>query len=155
MHGSSSTATPVFSIEIRNHLRVHWEATVVILVGRSLSLLSLFYSYGSCPGSASRLAFQTMPNAYGHYANLVARHPHLKSLQPLNVSPPDIRDRNGSIIPPWVDYSLKHANQMPVFVTVKLRLWFIFLSNHQCHMFCCCLKYLPGGRSLPRLKKKG
>ena len=60
-----------------------------------------------------------MPDPYGRYANLMARHPHLKST---TVNPPNIRDRNGALILPS-DYSLKLGNQTPVFVTVKLRLW--------------------------------
>ena len=65
-----------------------------------------------------------MPDPYGRYANLMARHPHLKSTI---VNPPNIRDQNGVIILPS-DYSSKLGNQTPVFVTAKLRLWVVSSS---------------------------
>ena len=68
-----------------------------------------------------------MPDPYGRYANLMARHPHLKSTI---INPPNIRDWNGALILPS-DYSVKLGDQTPVFVTVKLRLWvFSLLSSY-------------------------
>ncbi|KAF8799298.1 hypothetical protein BYT27DRAFT_7217901, partial [Phlegmacium glaucopus] len=67
----------------------------------------------------AKLALQAMPDLYGHYANLMARHPHLESM---TVIPPNIHDQNGAIILPS-DYLMKLGNQTPVFIMVKLRLW--------------------------------
>lgn len=61
---------------------------------------------------------QKMPDPHGRYANLMARHPHLKTTVTI---PPDIRDQNGVVILPS-DYSDKLGRKTPVFVTVKLRL---------------------------------
>ena len=72
-----------------------------------------------------------MPDPYGRYANLMARHPHLKSTV---VNTPNIRDQNGAMILPS-DYSQKLGNQTPVFVTVKLRLWVLSLSYYAFFLF--------------------
>ncbi|KIM39064.1 hypothetical protein M413DRAFT_447420 [Hebeloma cylindrosporum] len=74
---------------------------------------------GGASSEPASLSLQTMPDPHGRYANLMARHPHLKST---TVNPPKIRDQNGALILPS-DYSQKLGNQTPVFVTVKLRLW--------------------------------
>jgi hypothetical protein len=68
--------------------------------------------------ASTKNSLQSLPDPYGRYANLVARHSHLKTA---TVNSPNIRDRNGVIIHPS-DYSMKLGYQTPVFVTVKLRL---------------------------------
>ncbi|KAF8815174.1 hypothetical protein BYT27DRAFT_7215835 [Phlegmacium glaucopus] len=67
----------------------------------------------------AKLALQAMPDLYGRYTNLIAHHPHLKSM---TVTPPNICDQNGAIVLPS-DYLMKLGNQTPVFIMVKLRLW--------------------------------
>lgn len=74
-------------------------------------------SHISSPG-LNRPSLQDMPDPYGRYANLMARHPHLKSTF---VNTPNIRDRNGTIKFPS-DHSTKLGDQKPVFIMVKLRL---------------------------------
>ena len=60
----------------------------------------------------------SMPDPHGHYANLMARHPHLKTTV---VNSPNICDQNRVVIHPS-DYSAKLQHKQAVFVTVKLRL---------------------------------
>ena len=79
------------------------------------SLIPLLCSLIYLP-AAPPLALQHMPDPHGRYANLIARHPHLKTTI---VNPPHIRNQNGVLILPS-DYSNKLGNQTPVFVTVKL-----------------------------------
>ena len=84
---------------------------------RFFFLISLLHSLIYLP-TAPPLALQTMPDPHGRYANLITRHPHLKTTI---VNPPHICDQNGVLILPS-DYSNKLGNQTPVFVTVKMRL---------------------------------
>ena len=72
---------------------------------------------------STKPALLTMPDPYGRYANILGRHPHLKSTV---INTPTIRDRNGALILPS-DYSTKLPDQTVVFATVKLRLYILFL----------------------------
>lgn len=93
-----------------------------------------------------------MPDPYGRYANLMARHPHLKSTF---VNTPNIRDRNGAIKFPS-DHSTKLGDQKPVFIMVKLRLWVSPLPLAFSSSSCTLTQYPnpPAGKSLPKVKKK-